>query len=158
MEVYTIVKLKELHEKNIKDILDKKQVWNLPLVEKDANIQEVLSILTASDHVWVVEEKGKRKICGVITESDVLYLLAPPRVPRYTFGKRHSISLLYKTARKAKDIMCKRVARCSLDDKVGDTLTKMVNSGLRRLPIVENDEIIGEITVHYILQKLLGKI
>jgi len=150
--------LKKLQEQRIKDILDEKQKWSLPIVEKNASIKKVLAILTGRDHVWVVEKEGSKKLCGVITESDILQLLAPPRVPRYTFGRRYSVSLLYKTAKKARDIMCKRVARCSLEDKVGDTLTKMVNSGLRRLPIVENDEIIGEITVHYILQKLLGKI
>jgi len=157
LEVYPIVNLKELHEKKIKDILDKKQVWNLPLVEKDANIQEVLSILTARDHVWVVEEKGKRKICGVITESDILRLIAPHRLPKYVFGKRYSVSLHHGTARKACDVMHKQIITCSPEDKVGEALLRMVNAGLRRLPVVENDEIVGEITTHYIIQILLGK-
>jgi predicted transcriptional regulator len=106
----------------------------------------------------VIEVKGKNKLCGVITESDVLRLLAPTRLPRYTFGKRYSISLLYGTAKKASDIMHKRVMKCSLEDKVGDALARMVNAGVRRLPVVKDDEIVGEITIHYILQKLLGKI
>jgi len=33
----------------------------------------------------------------------------------------------------------------------------MVNAGLRRLPVVKKDEIVGEITLHHILQVLLGK-
>lgn len=147
-----------MHERRIEDILDEKQIWNLPIVEKDADIEDVLSILTARDHVWVVEKKGNKKLCGVITESDILRLIAPHRLPKYVFGKKYSISLHYGTARKARDIMHKHLIKCSPEDKIGEVLLRMVNAGLRRLPVVENDELIGEITVHYILQILLGKI
>lgn len=149
--------LKELHERKVKDILDEKQIWNLPMIEKNANIEEVLSILTARDHVWIVEEKGSKKLCGVITESDVLRLIAPPRLPKYVFGKKYSVSLQHGTAKKAEDVMHRQLIKCSPEDKIGEVLTRMVNSGLRRLPVVEGDEIVGEITVHYILQILLGK-
>lgn len=151
------MELKELHEKKIKEILDEKQLWNMPILDKDASIEEVLSVLTGRDHVWIVEEKGSKKLCGVITESDILRLLAPHHLPKYVFGKRYGISLHYGTAKKAKDIMHKQLIKCSLEDKVGEVLARMVNTRVRRLPVVEKDEIVGEITVHYILQILLGK-
>jgi len=151
------VELKELHEKKVKDILDERQMWNLPIVEKNASIEEVLSILTARNHVWIVEEKNSKKLCGVITESDILRLLAPHRLPKYVFGRRYGVSLHYGTAKKAEDVMHRQLIKCSLEDKIGEVLTRMVNARVRRLPIVENEEIIGEITVHYILQILLGK-
>ena len=53
--------------------------------------------------------------------------------------------------------MCSHLIKCSPEEKVGDVLKKMVNAGLRRLPIVKNDEIVGEITTRYIIQILLGK-
>ena len=149
--------LKEFHEKKIEDIIDEKHVWDLPLIDKNASIEEVLSVLTARDHVWVVEGKGSRKLCGVITESDVLHLIAPPRLPKYVFGRKYGISLQHGTARKAEDIMHRQLIKCTLNDKIGDVLRRMVNAGLRRLPVVENDEIVGEVTVHYLLQILLGK-
>ena len=151
------MELKELHEKKIRDIIDEKQVWNLPLIEKDASIEEVLSVLTGRDHVWVVEEKGSKKLVGIITESDVLRLLAPPRIPKYVFGKRYGVSLQHGTVKVAKDVMHRQIIKCSLDDKIGDALCRMINCGIRRLPVVKDDEIVGEITVHYILQILLGK-
>jgi len=151
------VDLKELHEKKVKDILDEKQIWNLPMIEKNASIEEVLSILTARDHVWIVEEKGSKRLCGVITESDVLRLIAPPRLPKYVFGRKYSVSLQHGTAKKAEDVMHRQLIKCSPEDKIGEVLMRMVNAGLRRLPVVEGDEIVGEITVHYILQILLGK-
>lgn len=152
-----VINLKELHEKKVKDIIDERVKWNLPLLEKDAKIQSVLSILAARDHIWIVEEKGGKKLVGIITENDILKLLSPARLPKYVFGKKYGISIEYGTAKKAEDIMCKHIIKCSPEEKVGNVLQKMVNAGLRRLPIVENGEIIGEITTHYIIQILLGK-
>ena len=149
--------IKNLHEKKISDILDERIKWNLPLLEKNASVQSVLSILTARDHIWVVEEKKSKKVVGVITEYDILRLLAPARLPKYVFGKKYGVSIEYGTAKKAEDVMCKQVIKCSPDEKVGDVLSRMVNAGLRRLPVIENDEIVGEITAHYIIQILLGK-
>jgi hypothetical protein len=50
----------EFYEIPAGDIMDER-VWDLPLIEKekDAGIDCVLSILTGSDHVWVVESRGK---------------------------------------------------------------------------------------------------
>jgi len=151
------VKLSEIHRKKVREILDEKQMWNLPMVEKEADIETVLSILTSRDHVWVVEEKGSKKLSGVITESDILRLIAPPKLPKYVFGKKYSISLQYGTARKASDVMHRQLITCSPDEEVGNVLARMVNARVRRCPVVENEEIIGEITVHYILQIFLGK-
>lgn len=151
------LKLREIHEKKIKDILDKRLTLNLPILERSASISSLLSILAARDHVWVVEERGSRKVVGVITEKDILRLLSPARLPKYVFGKKYGVSIEYGTATKADDIMCGQLITCSPEDKVGDALQKMVNAGLRRLPVMKGDEIIGEITAHYIIQILLGK-
>jgi len=151
------LKLKELHEKKVREIIDERAVWNLPLLEKDASIASLLSILTARDHVWIVEKKGSRHVIGVVTENDILKLLAPARLPKYVFGKKYGVSIQHGTAEKAEDIMCSHLIKCSPEEKVGDVLKKMVNAGLRRLPIVKNDEIVGEITTRYIIQILLGK-
>lgn len=150
--------LKELHQKKIKDILSERHILNLPLIPKDADIDTVFSVLTGRDHVWVIDEKGSKKLVGLITESDALKLLAPLRVPKYAFGWRHRISLQHGTVKTARDIMHKQLFSCSLDDTVGLVLLRMVNAGLRRLPVVEKDKIVGEITVHYIIQLTLGKV
>jgi len=147
----------ELHAKKIEEIIDERAVLNLPILEKDASIDSVLSVMAARDHVWIVEKKESKKVVGVITENDILKLLAPARLPKYVFGKKYGISIEYGTAEKAEDIMCTHLITCSPDDRVGDVLRKMVNAGLRRLPVIKNGEIIGEVTTHYIIQILLGK-
>ena len=48
----------EFYEILAKDIMDE-MIGDLPLIEKDASIDCVLSILTEIDHVWVVESRGK---------------------------------------------------------------------------------------------------
>jgi len=151
------LKLKEIHDKKIRDILDERAKINLPVIEKDASIQSLLTILAARDHVWAVDKKGSRKVVGVVTEKDMLRLLAPARLPKYVFGKKYGVSIEYGTATKVEDVMCKQLITCSPDDNVGDALQKMVNAGLRRLPVIDGDEIVGEITAHYIIQILLGK-
>lgn len=150
--------LKELHQKKIKEILTERHILNLPLVSKDASINTVFSVFTGRDHVWIVDKKGSKKLVGLITESDALKLLAPLRLPKYVFGWRHGISFQHGTAKTASDIMHKQLCTCSLGDTVGLVLSRMVNAGLRRLPVVEKDEIVGEMTVHYIIELTLGKV
>jgi len=67
-----------------KEIMDKR-IGELPLIEKDASIDSVLSILTKSDHVWVVESKGSKKLVGIITEHDILDIFSPTKKISY-FG------------------------------------------------------------------------
>ena len=155
--LYSIVELSELHKKKIKDILDEKQSLNLPMIEKDGSIETVFSILTARGHVWIVEKKKSKKLVGLITESDMLQILAPPRLPKYVFGRRYGVSLLHGTIQTAGDIMHKQLLTCEPEDTVEEVLSRMVNAGIRRLPVVHNDELVGEITTHYVIQVLLGK-
>ncbi|RLF45848.1 MAG: CBS domain-containing protein [Thermoplasmata archaeon] len=152
-----LVNLEELYEKKIGDILDKRLSINLPVAEKNASVDEILSILTARDHIWIVESKENKKLCGVITESDVLRFLVPNKLPKYIFSSRYGASIYYGTIKKAEDMMQKHIIKASPDEKIGKALSRMVNSGLRRLPVVENNKLIGEITLHCIIQILLGK-
>jgi len=38
-------------------------------------------------------------------------------------------------------------------EKVGDALNKMMDHRVRRIPVVENGEIVGEITLHHLIRK-----
>ena len=79
---------------------------NLPLLEKEASIEKVFTVLTARNHVWIVAEKGSKKLAGIITESDVLRSLAPLRLPKYVFGKQHGISFQHGTVIRRLKILC----------------------------------------------------
>ena len=141
----------EFHEILVKDIMDKR-VWDLPQIEKDASMESVLSILAKSDHVWVVESKRGRKLVGIITEHDILNIFSPTKKVSY-FGLADKKSLHFETFETAEHIMSGNPVTCSPDEKVEDALNKMVFHRIRRIPIVENDEIMGEITLHYLIGK-----
>ena len=136
----------EFYEHKIEKIM---QRTDIPLVEKDAPIDRVLDILTKKTHVWVTEAKGSRKIVGVITEHDVLSILSPRRTP-YAFGIPDLRALHWGTAENA---MHRRLVKCNPKDTVADVLNKMMEHGIRRLPVTKrNNIIVGEVRLYHIMK------
>ena len=142
----------DFYDLKVSNLMDKR-VWDLPLIEKKDDVHHVLSILGGRNHIWVVEDKEKRELVGVITEHDVLSILAPKKFPSYVFGHPDIRSIKHGTAKTAEDVMCSRVISCSADDKVKDALMKMVKYELRRLPVVDGKRIVGELTLHQLIRK-----
>jgi predicted transcriptional regulator len=140
--------IQDFYELSVNEIKDKR----LPLIEKDASIDCVLSILTENDHVWVVESKGSKKLVGIITEHDILGFFSPRKEVSF-FGLPSKKSLHYETFEKAGHIMSRAPIICSPDEKVKDALSKMVDHRVRRTPVVKNSEIIGEITLHHLIRE-----
>ena len=125
----------------------------MPTVEENDDISLILNILGARNHVWVVNNKNEKKIIGVITEHDVLTTLAPKAFDPYVFGKPDIRSLQHETVKTAKDIMSKDVITCDQDDKIIDVLKLMKKYQLRRIPVVKNKQLIGEITLNQLIRR-----
>ena len=142
----------DFYNLKVKQIMDKR-VWDLPLIEEKEDIFHVLAILGARNHIWVVKDKKDKELAGIITEHDVLSILAPKDFPTYVFGMPNISSIQHGTARSAEDVMCHRIIQCSQDDKILDALMKMVKYKLRRLPVIEDKKIIGELTLHQLIRK-----
>ena len=134
----------EFYELKVNQLMDKR-VWDLPIVEKKEDVYHVLNILSARNHIWVINNKEKRELVGVITEHDVLSILSPKKFPSYVFGIPDIRSIQHGTAKTAEDIMRNKVISCESDEKIVDVLEKMTNHGLRRLPVLDDRKIIGEI-------------
>jgi predicted transcriptional regulator len=62
-------------------------------------------------------------------------------------------SIYHGTAKTAGDIMSTKVVSCSQKDKLLDVLQQMTRYGLRRLPVLRNKEIIGELTLNQLIRK-----
>jgi len=141
----------EFYELKIEQVMDKK-VWDLPIVNRDTSIIDILSILDGRSHVWVVDNSKNKELAGVITRQDVLEILAPPRtsynmfsVPKYR---------IRDTKGKAEDVMNKDPITSRSDEKIVDVLQKMIKHRIRRLPIVDKDKkILGEITLQHLIHK-----
>jgi predicted transcriptional regulator len=144
--------ISDFYELKVSQIMDKR-IWDIPLIEEKEDIYHVLSILGARNHIWVVKDKESKELAGIITEHDVLSILAPKSLPNYVFGMPDVSSIKQGTAKTAEDIMCHRIITCKPNDKIIDALMIMVKYNLRRLPVVEDKKILGEITLNQLIRK-----
>ena len=144
--------IKEFYDLKVNQLMDKR-VWDLPLIAEKDDIFHVLSILGARNHIWVVKDKKEKELVGVITEHDVLSILAPKDFPSYVFGMPDVRSIQYGTAKTAEDVMANKVITCEPEEKIIDALMKMVKYRLRRLPVIKDKQIVGELTLHQLIGK-----
>jgi CBS domain-containing protein len=143
--------LKHFYKVPVETVMSK-DVWNMPMVPKNAPIEDVLSIMTARRHVWVMEKKGSRKVVGVITEKDLLEIMAPKRIQPYVIGGIDLTSLLLGNVRTAEDVMCKKLIVAHPKETIEDVLDKMRSFKLRRLPVVDkHNNLLGEITIKILI-------
>lgn len=137
----------EFLEIKVKDIMQKE---DLPLVERETPIEDVLPFPMGRSHVWVIDNEENRRVVGVITEHDILDILSPSKVP-YTFGLPDMRQLDKGTA---EDVMTRNVVKCDLDDTVGEVLDKMTKHEIRRIPATDEEGIIsGEVHLKHITNK-----
>ena len=144
--------ISDFYELKVNQIMDKR-VWDLPLIEENEDIYHVLSILGARNHIWVVKNRKDKEIVGVITEHDVLSILAPKDFPSFVFGMPNISSIQHGTAKTAGDVMANKVITCDPDEKIIDALQRMVKFRLRRLPVVKDKLLVGELTLHQLIRK-----
>lgn len=147
--------INDFYELKVHQLMDSR-TWDLPLVEENDDILHVLNILGGRNHIWVVNNKKEKKLIGVITEHDVLTTLAPKNFDPIIFGLPDMRSLQFGTVKIAQDIMSRKVITCEADDKIKDILNLMLRYRLRRLPVVKNKQIVGEITLNQLIRKYYG--
>ncbi|MCK4995522.1 MAG: CBS domain-containing protein [Thermoplasmatales archaeon] len=147
--------ISDFYELKVDQLMDKR-VWDLPIIEEKEDVHHVLSILGARNHIWVVNNKEDKELVGVITEHDVLSILAPKHFPSYVFGMPDVSSIQHGTVKTAEDVMAHKIITCNPDEKIIDALTKMVKYKLRRLPVIDAKKLAGELTLHQLIRKYYG--
>lgn len=147
--------ISDFYDLEVNQIMDKR-VWDLPIIEENEDILHVLSILGARNHIWVVKDKESKELVGVITEHDVLSILAPKHFPTYVFGMPDIRSIQHGTAKTAGDVMANKIISCSPEEKIFDALMRMVKYKLRRLPVIKDNTIVGELTLNQLIRKYYG--
>ena len=135
-----------------RDIMNK----NVITVLEDTMIEEVADILTKNkiSGLPVVNQAGK--LVGMVTEGDLLHKETNPRTPGYLniLGAliyiggvdKYKEDLKKLAATKASEIMTTDVITVSGDAKVEQVAAMMVNHNIKRLPVIENDALIGIIS------------
>ena len=128
--------MQEFLEKKVEEIMNAR-LWDLPIVEENAPIKVVLVVLIGRCYTWVVKDIKSMEIAGIITEHDALGLL-------------HE----YNEKMKAKNIMSSRLIMTYPEEKIKDAIDKMVKNGYRRMPVVKDKKLVGEITLRHLIEKM----
>ena len=91
----------------------------------------------------VVVSSDGRKVLGIISERDVAHGLA-----------EHGANVLTKAV---SELMTTAVVTCAADDTIADLMKLMTNKRIRHLPVVENNDVIGIISVGDVVKHRLDE-
>jgi CBS domain-containing protein len=137
----------------VKDLIEPIDAKN-SYVEKDDDVKQVFLQLRKKNHLWVVDDKVTLHVLGVITESDTIQLFAPPITPLQSFDKPALQSFQYGLSTIAEEIMSAQPISADPEEKIADVIIKMKQHKIKQLPVIdENKRIIGEITLHRLIQE-----
>jgi len=145
--------LTDFYETKVKDIMQTAKS-EIPRIEDNAEVAQVLSSLKNGDHVWVMDSKEPTQLVGVITQSDTIALFSPPLTSSQSFDSPDPRSLQFGVILTAEEIMSKKPVTASPDEKIRDILVKMKEQKIKHLPVVDNyGQLIGEISLSRIIKE-----
>ncbi|MDI6826278.1 MAG: CBS domain-containing protein [Candidatus Aenigmarchaeota archaeon] len=106
-------------------------VKNVLMINPDATIRDAARIMSQQRvGSLVVLEKGK--LVGIITELDIIWkVVAGELDPKATL---------------VRDVMTKKVVTIRADQTLEDATHLMVENNIKKLPVLEDDKIVGIIT------------
>jgi CBS domain-containing protein len=117
----------------IKDIMSE-EIHYIPVPGNRANALELMRKNNVSG--LPVVKKGTKKLVGILTRTD---LVENP--------DEEQIAL----------IMTREILTVGPDDDIKDAAKKMVENDIRRVPVVENEELVGLVTASDLINKALWK-
>ena len=147
--------MKNYYDLKLADITDTRS-WDMPIVEADVSLLHIFKMLRGNEHVWVVESKKNPVLLGVITEKDIIRALAPPELHTYRYTVPFSAGSLYHASEvSAKTMMNSKLVTCTKNCRVREVLIKMFQYRIRRVPVVENGILKGEVTINTLISLFL---
>ena len=126
---------------------------NVVTVRDDASVEEVAQLLTENNisGAPVIDKDGK--MLGIVTDGDLLHKETNPRSPGfinilgaliYIGGlERYQEDFKKLAATKASELMTNHVITVTGDTKIEKVAALMVDHGIKRVPVLEDDKIIG---------------
>ncbi len=144
--------LRKFHQLDVGTVM-KAKMWDMAVVTPDTSMEEVFTILSSRKHIWVVDDLKTMKLEGLITERDLVDLIAPRKVEPYQFsiGGHTFRSILFGGVEAAEDMMVSDLVTVSPKQNMGQALLKMKRHHLKRLPVVLNGKLVGELTMKAIV-------
>ena len=117
---------------------------NVVTTRPEASIAEAAQLLQEKNIGAVVVVEGSGRIAGILSERDIVRGL-----PR--FGSK----LLEQ---KVAERMTTDVTTCSPDDRIGDVMKLMTKGRFRHLPVIENDRLIGIVSIGDVVKNRLEEL
>jgi CBS domain-containing protein len=117
------------------------QLKDLITFRPDQEINEVIDIIIEKKISGAPVLDADRKLVGIISEKDCLRLIVDQAY--------HNLPLL---SPKVSDYMTKKVKTLSPDSDVVTAANEFLNSPVRRLPVVENGTLLGQVSRRDILR------
>lgn len=144
-----------------KDIMVKEVIT----VHKNDTIAEIAKVLV--DHsisgVPVVDDDGA--LVGIVSEGDLLHKETVPRIPNYVSVldaiiyyngvEQYNTDFRKLMAEQADSIMTEKVVSISEEMEVDEIAKLMLQHGIKRIPVVKNNKIIGIISRRDLIKLLI---
>lgn len=129
----------------IREVMDSIGSREIPLVDWNSHIDEVIRVMADSVHtrlVYAVDEE--KRLQGTITAGSLLRHI----YPHHYEGKIHPHGILKNiTAETARHIMKKCNVTTTPDESVDEVLRRMARSGVKEVPVLDREgHVIGDIT------------
>lgn len=124
----------------VKHLLKNKKS-NIITTSKNKSLLETAELLTKNNIGAVVITDSKGRIQGILSERDIIKI--------FSREKHLSDKMLNKNA------MTQNLITCSLEDKVDDIMQTMKAKGIRHVPVVEGDKLIGIVSLRDLIDSQL---
>jgi signal-transduction protein with cAMP-binding, CBS, and nucleotidyltransferase domain len=128
----------------VEDILKEKGDVSLITVEEDISIDDAIELLDTNKVGSLIVIDKDANVSGIVSERDFLY--KPPKL-----GDRKSL--------KVKDLMTgiEDLYIAKKTDKPSDLMKLIVEKKIRHIPIMEDDTIVGLVSIGDLMKYLLKK-
>jgi CBS domain-containing protein len=128
-------------------------------VEPSASVQEVAKLFMEKQISAVPVVDGKGKLVGIVSEGDLLHRVEAGTERHRSWWLRalvHDDTLakeyIKSHSRKVSDIMTREVITASPQTPLHEVAALMEKNAIRRLPILENDQLVGIVSRANLLQ------
>ena len=124
-----------------KDLLRDRVMGRVFSVEPDATVQDALSLLSAHNVGALLVMDARGKVNGILSERDI--------VRKVSMRTRSADEI------KVREIMTVKVLYVDASQSVEECMALMNEKGIRHLPVYENGELLGLISVRDVLRTVI---
>lgn len=125
-------------------ILKSKADDGVVTIAPGATVTDAAQLLSARRIGAVIVSPDGKRVSGILSERDIVREL----------GKRGTGCLTDKV----EDLMTKKIVSCHRDETADEVLQKMTEGRFRHLPVVENGEMVGLISIGDVVKARLSEL